>query len=499
MPRYLALEWNDEEARVAVAASRAGRAAFEHAFVVDLRGGETAAEASPEAVGQRIAAALAARHLGRVGALVAVGRSDVELRRLSLPPAPDDELPELVRFQAMREFNVLGDDWPLDFIPLDEDPEQPRNVLAAAINPELVDKIGATCHAAGLKPARLVLRPCAAASLVCRRRPARPEQVRLLVDLLVDEADLTVVIGDRPAFLRRARLRADPLTEAAAAEVLLSEIRRTMVAAQNQLGVREMESVVLCGAGPQHQALAESIGRQLPVPLELVDPFGDLEREGDLKRGLPDHPHRFAPLLGMLWDELEGAPPALDFLHPRRPPAPPSRRNTFAAAGLAVATLVFLAILFALLQQHWLETEIQELETQQSAFKTQLAEAAKIERAVEEIDGWAAAGVGLLDEVRWLSESLPDAQDAMITQLTWTIGAETGHMNLNGRARSVEALTELERRLQHDSERYAHRLVGKSKSEDASRRPYPVEFQSSLLLIPKQEDGKQQTASEEEP
>jgi Tfp pilus assembly PilM family ATPase/Tfp pilus assembly protein PilN len=499
MPRYLALEWNDDEARVAVAASRAGRVAFEHAFAVDLRGGEAGAEATEEAVGQRIAAALAARHLGRIGALVAVGRSDVELRPLSLPPAPDDELPELVRFQAMREFNALGEDWPLDFIPLDEDPQQPRNVLAAAINPELVGKISATCHGAGLKPARMVLRPCAAASLVCRRRPARPGQVRLLVDLLVDEADLTVVVGDRAAFLRRARLRADPLTEPTAAEVLLSEIRRTMVAAQNQLGVREMESAVLCGAGPQHEALAQSIGQQLPVPLELVDPFGDLRREGDLKRGLPDHPDRFAPLLGMLWDELEGAPPALDFLNPRRPPAPPSRRNTFALAGLAVAMLVFFVILFGLLQQYWLETEIQDLESQQAALKTQLEGAAKIERAVEEIDNWAAAGVGLLDELRWLSDKLPDAQDAMITQLTWTIGADTGHMNLNGRARSVEALTDLERRLQDDSQRYAHRLVGKSKSEDASRRPYPVEFQSSLLLIPKEENGKQQPGTEEEP
>ena len=161
--------------------------------------------------------------------------------------------------------------------------------------------------------------------------------------------------------------------------------------------------------------------------------------------------------------------------------------------------LVFLIILFGLLQQYWLETDIDELKAQQTALKTQLEEAGKIEQTVEEIDTWAAAGVGLLDELRWLSEKLPDAQDAMITQLTWTIGAETGHVNLNGRARSVEALTDLERRLQDDSQRYAHRLVGKSKSEDASRRPYPVEFQSSLLLIPKGEDGKQQTGSEEEP
>ena len=499
MPRLLALEWNDDEARVAVATLRGGRMAFEHAFVVDLRSAEPDAETSPAAVGERIAAALAARHVGRVGALAAVGRSDVELRRLSLPPAPDDELPELIRFQAMREFNALGEDWPLDFLPLDDDPEQPRNVLAAAIKPELVDQMMATCRAAGLKPARLVLRPCAAASLVCRHRPPKAGQVRLLVDLLVDEADLTVMIGDRAAFLRRARLRADPLAEAAAAEVLLSEIRRTMVAAQNQLGVPAIESVVLCGAGPQHEALAESIGQQLPMPLELVDPFGDLRLEGDLKRGLPDRPDRFAPLVGMLWDELEGAPHALDFLHPRRRPKPPSRRNTYALAGLAAVTLVFLVMVLGWYQRRSLDTSISDLETQQKDLEAELEEASKFEKAVGEIEQWTTAGVDLLEELRLLSDKLPDAEDAMLTQLTWNIGIREGQFSLNGRARNVEALTKLERRLQEDTSSHSRHLETDKKGDDPATRSYPVEFRSSLVLAPKDEDGKRQRTSEEKP
>jgi hypothetical protein len=320
-----------------------------------------------------------------------------------------------------------------------------------------------------------------------------------LVDLLTDEADLTVMIGDRAAFLRRARLRADPLAEAAAAEVLLSEIRRTMVAAQNQLGVPAIESVVLCGAGPQHEALAESLDQQLPMPLELVDPFGDLRLEGDLRRGLPDRPDRFAPLLGMLWDELEGAPHALDFLHPRRRPEPPSRRNTYAMGGLAAATLVFLVLILGWYQRYSLETAVGKLEGQQEDLEAELDEAAKFEQAVGEIEGWVASGVDLVDELRFLSERLPDAEDAILTQLTWTVSAELGHLSLSGRVRNVEALDELTRRLQGDSERYSHALATKTASEDPSRRPYPLEFQSSLLLTPKEEDGKRQRSSEEEP
>jgi len=482
MARLLALEWDDTEARVAAATSRGGQVAFEHAFTVDLRSGASGAEASEAAVGERIAAALAARRLGRMGPLVAIGRSDIELRRLSVPPAPDDELPELVRFQAMREFNVLADDWPLDFRPLDDDPGQPRSVLAAAINPELVGKIQATCQAAGLKPSRLVLRPCAAASLVGRRRAARPDEVRLLVDLLADEADLTVTAAEKVVFLRRARLHGDPLTTSAASEALVSEIRRTMVAAQNQLKGQRVESLLLCGTGPQHAALVESIAEQLPAPLELLDPFDGLRLEGDLGSTLPDHPGRFAPLLGMLWDELEGTPHAFDFLNPRRRPPPPSRRNTYALAGLAAAVVVLLILGVGWLQRHWLDSDIKRLQAESASLDKAVEEAAGLQHAAEEIEKWASTEVVWLDELRWLSEKFPEAQDAMLTQLTLSMGSGKGEMSVNGQARSVEAATKLDSSLQDES----HRLAGETKSQDESKKPYPVEFKAALLLGPEE-------------
>ena len=93
----------------------------------------------------------------RLDALVAIGRTNIELRQLSVPPAPDDELPDMVRFQALREFNQMEEDWALDYVPIDEDPTQPRTVLAAAIAPEQIELVRKTCQAAGLRPRRLVL------------------------------------------------------------------------------------------------------------------------------------------------------------------------------------------------------------------------------------------------------------------------------------------------------------------------------------------------------
>jgi len=120
MPQLLAIEWDGGEARLVVAATRGERVVIEQAFSVGLDSGEPGETAGERSVGGQIAAALAARGIGRIDTLAAVGRSSIELRQLSLPPAPEAELPEMVRFQAMREFNEFDESWLLDFVPIDQ-------------------------------------------------------------------------------------------------------------------------------------------------------------------------------------------------------------------------------------------------------------------------------------------------------------------------------------------------------------------------------------------
>ena len=257
MARLVALEWDEREARVAVASSRRGEVVVEQAFNVALH--PERPSQTPADIGAKIGSALNARGVsGRVECLVTIGRSSIELRNMSLPPAPADELPDLVRFQAMKEFNALGDDWPLDFLPISGSASEPHNVLAAAVAPDLIEQITATCAAAGLTPGRIVLRPCAAASLLNRAKPARAGEVRLLVDVLAEEADLSILVDDRIIFLRTARLHG----EASSPEQvrgLIAEIRRTMVASQNRLGGARVESIFLCGDGPAADGLVDQL------------------------------------------------------------------------------------------------------------------------------------------------------------------------------------------------------------------------------------------------
>jgi Tfp pilus assembly PilM family ATPase/Tfp pilus assembly protein PilN len=479
MARYIAIEWNENEARLAVAGGRPGQAVFEQAFTVSLQSPDPTEGVSPPDPGERIAAALAARGIGKLPTLIALGRGKLELRQLSLPPSPDEELPDLVRFQAMREFGSMQSDWPLDFVPLDTDPEQPRAVLAAAVAPEQMSEIDALCHKAGLKPSRVLLRPCSAASLFSRAHPAeQPGQVRLIIDLLGDEADLTVVRDQTVVFLRSARLSGNALESIDAAEVLESEIRRTLAAAQNLLKGQKVDSLLLFGTSLKHNGLRDTLHKRFKLPVDVFDPFEGLKLKGDLRRSVPPDSDRFAPLLGALLDEIQGDKPAFDFLHPRRPSEKSTQKNLVMGVGAAAAVLLCGLLLFNFVQKQTLQSDIRKLNSELTTLKKQVNKAQKTIKDAKTVQDWAANNIHWLDELRWVSERTPPAEDVVFTQMSLTASNKTGQVTLKGVVKDLEAYSSMERNL-NDEKR---EVKSGAASRDDSLKGYSQKFDSSIFI-----------------
>jgi len=478
MPRLLALEWDESEARLAVATARGRTATIDELFAVDLRPAPGERPLEPAEIGSKIAAALAARGVGRVTTLVALGRANIELKRLSLPPAPEEELPELVRFQGLREFNTLGDDWPLDFVPLDEDDSEGRSVLAAAVAPKVVERIAATCEAAGLSARRIVLRPFAAAALL--RRTAGGEQLRLLIDLLGDEADLTVLQGARVVFPRTVLLPGEPGSPTQT-KALLTEIRRTIAAAQNQLGGRRIESINLCGSGDEPTELAGAIEADLSLPVQPFDPLADAPLSGPLRRHPPAQSERFAPLIGMLLDEAQGRAHDLDFLNPRRPPETANpRRRLYILGGLAAASIVAAIVLFnVLLAQE--DSEILALRKKFAKQQEDLEVADATIKDVARIDKWIAEDAVWLDELRWLSENAPPADHAMVTSLDLFEDSRGGKISLGGLLDEQPTSEQLGKRLRDER----HQMFPESDrdTDAAVHGLYNWEVKGTILVL----------------
>ena len=425
MPRYLAIEWDDHELRALVASTTVRNVSIERAAAIALPS-EEGKDPSPEVIGKALVDWVREQGLSRCSTLVAVGRASIELRRMSLPPAPDDELPEMVRFQAQREFSSLTEDSPLDFLPLSGDATKPRQVLAAALSPELLSQIRSVCDAAGLRAERVVLRPCATAAVVRHSVGVVDEGASLVIDPLLDEVDLSVLLGEKVVFIRTVLLP-HVAEDEKQYRPLLGELRRTIAAFHNQFREVRISSITVCGDPGQRAALAESIEQEFSLPTNVLHPLETVGGTAALKAKMPEHPGRFAPLVGMILDETTGTH-AIDFLNPRKKPEAKSNRRAYV---LAAAAALLMAGFYAWWQydrisdkRHSVESLQRQISDTRQHYEEQLA--ATKERA-DRLDQWTQTDVPWLDELSEASLALrplpldakdfPAGEDVVVTAL----------------------------------------------------------------------------------
>ena len=475
MARVLAVDWNRHEARYVLASTRGGKVkvdVVEAMPLVDVA--EGGAEPRPDLSGS-LAAWLTETKAGRVSALVGVERSSIELLHLTLPPAKDAELPELVANQAMRESQLIGDSSIIDFFSIDDDPAAPRSVIAAAITRDELARIEQTCLAAGVKPARMLLRPFASASLFVRA--AEPsEDAYLLVNRFTDEADLTIVVDQKPVFFRTVRLP-EGGSEAEATARLLAEVKRTLAAApQTHLGDEAAECVYLFGRAGDHQELVEQIRDEVDLPAKVFDPFEALRVGEEL---VPEDSGRFAPLLGMLLDEAAGSH-AVDLLHPRKRPQPVNRaRIAIIAAGLLVAVVLGIAFnTWSKLSE--INRENQDLKEQLRLLNETAKKAAGQNKMINAIAEWQRRDVIWLDELRDLSLRFPSSRDVVVLRMSMSTSSQSGRgtIDLQGLVRDPRIVFSIEGNVRDD---FRH-VSGKRTQQRASEKDYTWLFETSMAV-----------------
>ena len=485
MARLIALEWDPKEARIAVGNPRGSELVVEQAFTVDLSEGAPEAGPSTAEIGTRLAAEFAQRGLAGSDALVALPRSSIELRTMSLPKVPPEELPDMVRFQAIQAFTSIDEDWPLDFIEL-ETHEESLTILAAVVSPKEVEKVRNVCATCDLINRCLVLRPFAAVSLLHRYEPIDAYRGSLVVDLSPNAADLTALSNGHVVFMRSVRLPTHGGAELQSA-ALVGELRRTMGAAQNQMGGSRIEQIIVCGGQSQHELLQQKIADALSLDVATFDPFAAVQLTRQLEKSLPENAGRFAPLLGMLVAEAAGTGHTIDFLNPRRRPKPPSqkRRNVLLAAT-AILILGAGATLFST-QKRKYDNEIARL-TQESAELDSAIEKAKILVArADRIKLFTDGDITWLDELREVAARLPSGDDLILREIT--IGSDQergGRIILKGNVSTAEVIAQLE-----ESLRYGDNIVhGKMGMFDRANRDYPYQLDTTIVVPPDvQKDG----------
>lgn len=468
MPNRIVLEIDDRQCRLArlVADGKRVQLSKPVEFAFD-------ADDDLSARVKKLKEALQRGGLGRGDCDVVLSRRAIELRELTLPPAPDDELPELVRFTSRNEFASVNDNWVLDFVPLTDAADQQRVVLAGAMPPQPGQEVRQLCEQAGLKLHRLLLRPfCTAQALI----PANAPKPVLLVHDLGDEVELTLAHG-RKIYLTRTVKLSEHEPEQRLAE-LVREIQRSHLLATKSVVGRTIGETLVATPPAKREPLSKLLANVDIGPVQLIDVCQVIAEQGGTLDAT--EAERFVAHYGAGLGLIQRGWPGLDFAAPRRKlEKKTDYRRVALWAGLA-ATLLFGAIGTAwyLLAQQTNRIALLDNEFSQLKKANDDLGVDQIVGEVELIDNWEKSNVNWLEELREVSQRLLTADEAMVGYLKAELGRTGPEIILKGKLNKRETNTELKSNLAerpYQVEQRKNVMVSESKD-------YPFEFEYALLL-----------------
>ena len=297
----VAIEFDDNQIFLASMQTASRRSQLKHVACIPASG-------TTEEITAALEAKINEAGLTKSDACVVIGRDDVELRLLDVPPAPKNELPGMVRFLAKNKFASLNDSWMLDFVRLSGDANTTGRVMAAGLSPESKKRFKQIVGNAGLRLRNIVFRPYAITKYLSDKLESTGPTV--LVEPIGDEAEIMVMQGKSIIAVRKFKLTGDNHTRQ-----LEREIKRTVATESATLDGKPLSKIILLGKSESLEPIGESLANSLDVGYEVIDPEKDPFHGSEVKK--IDDSNRVAALIGALSesDDMEG----LDFLNPRQP------------------------------------------------------------------------------------------------------------------------------------------------------------------------------------
>ena len=450
MASWVAITWESNRL-VFLSASVSGKSAtFEHAATLD----------DPKKLGEL----LSQYRLPKAETIVVLNRSDVEVRPLVFPPVPVEELPDLVKFQAGKEFNNYEPNAPVDFFvtsklenvsrstlfpaikksDLASTPVgAPKHILASTLRLDALQKIKAFCDEHNLVLRHIVLRPCATAALWRQSGNAFPDRAvpdrsTLLVELDQYETSQMVVFHGEPVFMRSPKLHCpQDVSNPDFVARLLAELKRTRIAVRNEVQGSDVDEVVLCGRGGNFESLAKQLSEGLAIPVRLFDPLKGLKSKADAAN------ERYAALFGAIQQVVRREPLQIDFCNPKKRAESTGKRNLI--TGIAATVLLLIGSLFgyAFYSQSVLQENIRILRRDFNDLDRTAGVVVEQKRHLDAIDAWRADDVNWFEQLEWLSRNALPSQDMMARNLVFN-SANGGTVNFMSLIRDHSMLAAME-------------------------------------------------------
>lgn len=440
---------------------------------------ESAQGEDSQALGEWLRSELKQARVSTSQAVVSLPREEVIVRHLEVPDVSDNELPDLVKFQAAAKSTIPLDQLTLDFLPLPQRPDASvREVLVATVHGDRVKHVRTAMRAAGLELESIGVSSVSTAALVAE------EELRMAHG----ESELVVIIarhGDRVeiSILGNGHLHFTHSTQVdeKAHAPILAEISRSLVGLQKRLPNSKVVRCWLIGSPDEASELGHAVKDRFSCEVKRLDPF---RAKGVTLNCTPvDDPHgAFGGPIGQLFGRSQEVSRTVDFLQPRRPTEKKDYSQLKRIAVVAAAVLLFGALLgYRSYAVSGLQKKVATAERDEMDSKALLKELEPQVKVADSITEWSDRRVDWLGEANLLAETLDGTERYYLTELKFGEGTrkELGTVTAIGHARERFDVEGLNAQLMQRSDLEVNARPIRKSGRDSE---YPQQFDLDLKL-----------------
>lgn len=249
---------------------------------------------------------------------ISISGHAVIVKKISLPPMPDDELEGQVRLAAEQYIPFDINEVNIDFhvLPPDAsgDGQSDMSVILVAAKKDKINELTELVKGAGLTPMVMDVDAFAIENMHAINYPMAQDETTALVNLGASVMNVNIVRGGVSVFTRDIPLGGNRYTEAIQREMGLSyeeaetlkrgeqgsdrgggslsnvvdsvnaevasEIARTVDYFKTSAAQADLDRVLICGGVAQAKGLVQQLGDRMQVPVEIANPFGEIDTSG---------------------------------------------------------------------------------------------------------------------------------------------------------------------------------------------------------------------------
>ena len=410
MSRLLGLDWDHGVLRLVDATAQRGKVSVERAFCWTEEVAPNPLQA--EEAGRRLRERLKEAGIASAPVVACIGRDRVIIRDVRYPDVPAAEVPAIVRFQAAKELTFPAEETIIDYsfinVPL---PSGEKRALAVILRKELLAAYETMCKTAGLRLEGLTIRPIALLANWQARAAGNGSAADEFQALLVG-GELCVARGTELLFARNLTgSNGDGNGDRAAA--LAGELRRSLAAYAGQFPKAPVRTLYVGDSTLLGQTAG--LADKLRLPVRGYEPASAVLLNGHAERA-----EEFAGAIGLVEAVGMSRPLAVDFLHPKQPPATGASKKRRIALIAAAAAVPIIAIVVAYaLAVASRNAEIQELVDRKAELQKQINAYGDVDKRYEAIGGWADSEMIIADELYDFFAVFPDVAGMRITSIGW--------------------------------------------------------------------------------